>query len=122
MTLRIGMITVNTTDPRALGQWWHQALGGEFAHELNDEYVMLNLSSGPVLAFQAVPDPTPGTNRLHLDLEAAEGQRQAEVDRLVGLGATVAARHDGGDAFGWVTLADPDGNLFDVAGASATGA
>ncbi len=118
MTLRIGMITVNTTDPRSLAQWWQTALGGEFAHELNDDYVMINLGSGPVLAFQKVADPTPGTNLIHLDLEAHA--REEEVDRLVGLGATVVARHEDG-GFGWVTLADPDGTLFDIAGASPSG-
>jgi hypothetical protein len=120
MALNIGMITVDSTDPRALAQWWQQALGGDFAHEPDDDFVILKTEHG-TLAFQKVEDPTPGKNRLHLDLEAGAGERQAEVDRLVGLGASVSARHDEGEGFGWVTLADPQGNLFDIAGASADG-
>src|SRR5690554_97255 len=120
MTLRIAMITVDSSDPRAHAQWWQSALGGEFAHGLNDDYVMLNLDSGPVLAFQKVDDPTPGKNLLHLDLEA-EG-RDREADRLVALGATVVERRVPEEGFGWVTLADPFGVVFDVAGASETGA
>ena len=120
MTLDIGMITVDTTDPRALATWWQQALGGEFAHEPDDAFVILRTAHG-TLAFQKVEEPTPGKNRVHLDLEAGAGERQAEVDRLVALGARIAARYDEGEGFGWVTLADPDGNLFDVAGASENG-
>ena len=86
----------------------------------DDDFVILKTEHG-TLAFQKVEDPTPGKNRLHLDLEAGAGERQAEVDRLVGLGASVSARHDEGEGFGWVTLADPQGNLFDIAGASADG-
>jgi|SRR5690554_841900 len=122
MTLRIAMITVDTTDPRAHAQWWQTALGGEFAHELNDDYVMLNLASGPVLAFQKVDDPTSGKNLLHLDLESEADGRDGEVERLVGLGATVVVRHVPDEGFGWVTLADPHGMVFDIAGASASGA
>ena len=122
MTLRIAMITVDTTDPRAHAQWWQQALGGEFEHELNDDWVMLNLDSGPVVAFQKVDDPTPGKNLLHLDLESDDGGRDREVDRLVALGATVVIRHVPDEGFGWVTLADPHGQVFDVASASSSGA
>ena len=121
MTLRIGMITVDTTEPRAHAQWWREALGGEFAHEPDDEFVILNLAPGHVLAFQKVGEPTPGKNRVHLDLEAGPGEREREVERLESLGASVVARHGGQGSFGWVTLADPRGVLFDVAGASATG-
>jgi hypothetical protein len=54
--------------------------------------------------------PRTGRDRLHLDLALAPGgDRQAEVDRLVSLGATpVGPGHDE-DA---VTLADPDGTEF----------
>ena len=54
-----------------------------------------------------------GKNRLHFDLAPpADGDQQAEVDRLTSLGAT---RLDigQGDA-GWVVMADPDGNEFCV--------
>jgi hypothetical protein len=57
--------------------------------------------------------PKTGKNRLHLDLAVpADGDQQAEVDRLVSLGAT---RTDSGqgDVDG-VVLADPDGNEFCV--------
>ncbi|NDL60862.1 VOC family protein [Phytoactinopolyspora mesophila] len=61
---------------------------------------------GPTLFFQEVPEPKPTTkNRLHLDL--ATPDRQAEVDRLVGIGASVQAELEG-----WTVMLDPEGNEF----------
>ena len=71
-------------------------------------------AGGPRLAFQKVDDPTPGKNRVHIDFTAAD--LEAEVGRLVGLGATETGRHEFGEEFRWVVLADPDGNAFCVAG------
>ena len=65
-----------------------------------------------VLAFQKVDDPTPGKNRIHLDLTTEDVQ--AEVDRLVAAGATFV-EHRGEESFRWATMSDPHGNLFDVA-------
>ena len=57
-------------------------------------------AGGPVLGFQKVPEERAGKNRLHLDLVAPVGERHAEVERLVGLGATVLGER-GGDAEGF---------------------
>ena len=63
------------------------------------------------------PDPTPGKNKVHLDLSADD--LDGEVERLVGAGASLVERR-GDEHFRWVTLADPDGNQFCVAAASDT--
>jgi hypothetical protein len=57
--------------------------------------------------------PRLGKGRLHFDLSpSAGGDVQAEVDRLIRLGAR---RTDiGQGAVDWVVLADPDGNEFCV--------
>ena len=57
--------------------------------------------------------PKTGKNRLHLDIAPpGDGDQQAEVDRLVSLGAT---RVDIGQGdVDWVVMADPDGNEFCV--------
>ena len=67
---------------------------------------------GPGLAFQQVPDPTPGKNKVHLDFSTDDVE--AEVARLVELGATETARNSFGD-FGSVVLVDPEGDAFCVA-------
>lgn len=69
------------------------------------------VGAGPALMFIRVPDRTPGKNSVHVDLHTADVP--AEVERAVGLGA----RHVGDfDEYGavWTTLADPEGNLFDI--------
>ncbi|HWS35440.1 MAG TPA: VOC family protein [Actinoplanes sp.] len=81
--------------------------------------------AGPRIWFQPVPETKTGKNRLHLDIRIAdraaplETRRQqvdTEVNRLTGLGATVARvlSTPGADHYG-VTLHDPEGNEFCVA-------
>lgn len=69
---------------------------------------------GPRLGFQKVPDPAPGKNRVHLDFTTKD--LDAEVLRLVAAGASEVGRHQVGESFRWVVLADPEGNAFCVAG------
>jgi hypothetical protein len=64
-------------------------------------------ATAPRLFFQLVPEPKVVKNRLHLDLAADDPD--AEVERLIRLGARVTAQTEG-----WTTLADPDGNEFCV--------
>lgn len=64
---------------------------------------------GPAaLSWVGLQDIGPGrTARYHLDIETDDVE--AEVDRLIGLGATRVA-----DGRTWVTLQDPSGLLLDV--------
>ena len=61
--------------------------------------------------FGAVADPTPGKVRLHIDLNPTDRDQDAELGRLLDLGAT---RTDVGQSGGesWYVLADPEGNEF----------
>ena len=65
--------------------------------------------SGPRLFFQRVPEPKTAKNRVHLDLQVGPADAAAEVERLIGLGATVAwTTSDRGPVT--TTLYDPEGN------------
>lgn len=66
----------------------------------------------PAMMFIKVPEAKTTKNRAHLDLAAED--REAEVERLIGLGATRI--HDK-DEWGvrWTTMADPEGNEFCIA-------
>jgi hypothetical protein len=69
---------------------------------------------GPQVYFQRVPEDKSGKNRLHICLQPTDRTRDAEVERLLGLGATHAADHREPDGTGWTVLADPEGNEFCV--------
>lgn len=75
-------------------------------------------AAGPRLLFMRVPaekveEPRTG-RRMHLDIRPTEGSRDAEVERLIRIGASEYEDHREPDGSGWVTMADPEGNLFCV--------
>lgn len=107
------MITVDCADPWRLAQWWAGAVGGEAIELPGTGFVLVAKENWPALGFQRVDDPTPGKNRVHLDLMADD--LEGEIARLVGLGATETARHSIDGGFRWAIMADPDGNVFCVA-------
>lgn len=112
-TMTVGMITFDTTDALALATWWARHTGGTVHDPAGGWFVTVS-SDGPTptLAFQKIGDPTPGKNRLHLDLHVPD--RHATAAELVADGATlVAERAEHG--FAWTVLADPDGNQFCLA-------
>jgi predicted enzyme related to lactoylglutathione lyase len=113
MSLSLEMITVDCTDPQRLAAWWAEAVGGEVVPLPGTDFVMVAREDWPALGFQRVDAPTPGKNRLHLDLMTDD--LEAEVGRLAGLGATETGRHSVDGGFRWAVLADPDGNVFCVA-------
>lgn len=115
MTLTLGMITVDSTDAEPLAQWWAEQTAAAITETNDGWFVVVKGGELPLmLAFQKVEEVTPGKNKVHLDLSAPD--LDAEVDRLVAAGATLVERR-GDESFRWVTLADPQGNLFDVAAA-----
>lgn len=117
MTLTVGMITVDSLDALALGRWWAEQVGGEVVQENEGWFVVVAVPGAPYqLAFQKVERPTPGKNKVHLDLVAED--LDAEVARLESAGAEHVATQTMAD-FRWVTLADPEGNYFDVAQSEA---
>jgi hypothetical protein len=112
MGSRWSQVVVDSLDPVRLARWWAEVLGYQVLTEKPDE-VIISASPGvlPELCFLAVPDPKDGKNRLHLDLTPDD--QDAEVERLLDMGA----RHvDIGQsrAASWVVLADPEGNEFCV--------
>jgi hypothetical protein len=117
MSLTVEMITFDCSDPDTLADWWSRAANGSVHPVAEGEFVVVGIPGGLRLGFQRVDEPTPGKNRAHVDFTAPD--LEAEVSRLVALGATETERHgfDGSDGpdFRWVVLADPVGNAFCVA-------
>lgn len=114
MTVSIASITFDTTDPRPLARWWAERLGAEIVADMDGFFVIVAGGSlATQLAFQKVDDPTPGKNKVHIDVHT-DGDLDDEADRWVEAGATKLGKRNAGDFF-WVTLTDPDGNEFCIA-------
>jgi len=113
VNLRIQCLCVDTVDPPTVAAFWQAALGWRRTYEKADEIVLEPPEDGlsPDLLFLRVPEKKAGKNRLHLDLRP--GDQEAEVARLIGLGARRVSVGQGPDA-SWVVLADPEGNEFCV--------
>jgi hypothetical protein len=104
---------VNCDGSQEVGYFWSEALGWPLVWDQDEETAIRAPSgTGPIMSWGGPPvAPKKGRNRLHLDVAPAEGDDpQAEVERLVSLGAR---RTDVDDGDRWVLL-DPDDNEFCV--------
>ncbi|MEU7895351.1 VOC family protein [Nonomuraea sp. NPDC049152] len=123
---RVKDIVVDCRHPASLARFWEAALDGYQVAPYDeaelerlrsngiddpedDPNVLVEAGPGirPRFFFSLVPESKVAKNRMHLDLTADD--TDAEVRRLVGLGARVLVEHDD-----WVTMADPEGNEFCV--------
>jgi hypothetical protein len=109
MGLRFSAVCVDAADVRVLADWWAEALGWPLEVD-EDGDVLLRCPDGPDWLFLPVPDDKVVKNRIHFDFTPDD--QQAEVDRLIGLGARPADVGQGEQS--WVVLADPEGNEFCV--------
>ena len=134
-------IAIDCAAPHDLADWWAEALGWQVEPQ-DESFIRRMVETGaaaesdttthkgalvwragagvnspdpgrPRLLFQVVPEPKSGKNRLHLDIRVGAERREAEIARLLSLGATELWRAAQGP-FEWATLADPEGNEFCV--------
>ena len=109
-------ITFDCADPRALARFWGQVTGWPVIEEPQPGYeesaVGMAGEGRPRLYFVRVPETKIIKNRVHLDIMPADRTQDEEITRLTGLGARIVS--DRRPEFGWVLLADPEGNEFDV--------
>jgi catechol-2,3-dioxygenase len=108
----VGTIMIDCNDLEGMTTFWKEALGLEEKIRY-PQYVWLSRISekGPALAFQQVPEPREGKNRIHLDLAAADPE--AFTERVIALGGSRVEDHEI-SGFHWSVLADPEGNVFCV--------
>ncbi|AGJ53144.1 VOC family protein [Streptomyces sp. NPDC053741] len=114
MGLEWEQLVIDAADPVALGSWWREALGWVVVNDSPEEYeIRPEPDRLPGLLFGTTPEGKTVKNRLHLDFRPDD--RDAEVERLLALGARhtdIGQRRDEP----WVVLADPEGNEFCVLG------
>jgi predicted enzyme related to lactoylglutathione lyase/catechol 2,3-dioxygenase-like lactoylglutathione lyase family enzyme len=103
---------VSSDGSQRVGYFWSEALGWPLVWDQDEETAIRSPYGGPKITWGGPPvNPKTGRNRLHFDLAPpADGDQQAEVDRLLALGASRIDSTEG-EA---VVMADPDGNEFCV--------
>jgi predicted enzyme related to lactoylglutathione lyase len=115
MTIRLHALTLDSADAAVLGEFWARVLGRELDPGAGKQFASIGLhdsgQSGPSWCFAQVPEGKSAKNRIHPDLSTED--LEAEVERLVGLGASRKADVEMG-GMRWTTLQDPEGNEFDV--------
>jgi predicted enzyme related to lactoylglutathione lyase len=108
-------LSIDAADAAAVAGFWAQALGQAVAAGADEGYAAVTIGpaggSVPRLVFHQVPEGKTVKNRLHLDLAAADWE--AEIGRLTDLGAT-RIRDVEENGARWITMADPEGNEFDL--------
>lgn len=115
MTATLACITFDCADALATATFWAAALGRDLDPDASADFASIGMRGvdGPAWLFARVPEGKAAKNRVHVDLRAPD--RDAEVARLVGLGAThVRDVEEWG--FAWTVLTDAEGNEFCLAG------
>jgi hypothetical protein len=116
MACRFSELVVDSRDPETLAAFWAAVLDYLVLGREEDGSIEIGPEAGfggaaPTLVFGPVADPTPGKLRMHIDVNATDRDQDAELERLLELGATRADVGQRGDE-GWHVLADPEGNEF----------
>ncbi|MEU5218130.1 VOC family protein [Streptomyces sp. NPDC020807] len=108
-------VAIDCADAYGLARFWSAVTGRPLGAEdrPGDRETQVMLAEGPVLYFNQVDEPKTVKNRVHLCLRP-DTSREPEVERLLGLGATMVADRRKPDGSGWAVLADPEGNEFCV--------
>ena len=109
--MQIVCVTVDCANPQRLADFWAAALACPVASSSRDG-AYIRPQRGPGLEFIRVDEPKSVKNRVHLGTRVDD--IDAEVERLIALGATVAWEEH--FPKGWpyrnVVLRDPEGNEF----------
>jgi catechol 2,3-dioxygenase-like lactoylglutathione lyase family enzyme len=117
MACRISELVINAADPERLAAFWSNVLGYvELGREDDGSIEIGPPGAGfggpqPTLILSPTSDPRAGKLRLHIDVNATDRDQDAELERLLALGARPADVGQTGIE-SWHVLADPEGNEF----------
>ena len=108
ISIEVSDIIVDCQSPERLAQFWSAVLGRQ-AGPKNGAYIALERFADRRLgiAFQKVPGPTPGKNRVHFDVSSSDPAATASLVIELG-GCRLPGYEDGG----FLVMADPEGNEF----------
>jgi glyoxalase superfamily protein len=117
MSCRLSELVIDCADPVALSRFWAAVLDYvELGREAEDDGIEIGPPSGfggaaPTLVFSRSADRAPGKLPLHFDVNPVDRDQEAELQRLLSLGARPTAIGQTGRE-SWVVLQDPEGNEF----------
>ena len=114
MACRISELVIDAADPERLAAFWSNVLGYVELGREDDGSIEIgppDAGSQPTLVLSPSSDPRAGKLRLHIDVNATDRDQDAELERLLALGARPADVGQTGTE-SWRVLADPEGNEF----------
>ena len=116
MACRISEFVVGCRDPEVLAKFWCEVLDFVVLDREDDDSVEIGPREGfggpqPTIILSRREGPELGTSRLHIDLNATDRDQDAELVRLLALGARPADIGQTGQQ-SWHVLVDPEGNEF----------
>ncbi|MFG3342947.1 VOC family protein [Glycomyces sp. NPDC048151] len=116
MASRISELILDCEDPETLAAFWCGVLDYVELGREPDGGVEIGPPSGfgglqPTLILSPSADPKPAKLPLHIDVNATDRDQEAELERLLALGARPADVGQTGDE-DWHVLQDPEGNVF----------
>ncbi|MEU6992797.1 VOC family protein [Streptomyces sp. NPDC046465] len=117
MACRISELVLDCADPERLASFWCDVLGYVEVGREDDGSIEIGppgVGFGgpqPTLVLSPSSDPRTGKLPLHIDVNATDRDQDAELERLLALGAKSVDVGQTGDE-GWQVLADPEGNEF----------
>jgi predicted enzyme related to lactoylglutathione lyase len=118
MAISLHHIVIDAHDLGGLARFWTQVLGWSVLSEREREVVIgPHVDAEVGICFMPTTEVKVVKNRVHLDLnpgaDASAADRQAEIQRILDLGARrVDVGQTGNES--WTVLADPEGNEFCV--------
>jgi predicted enzyme related to lactoylglutathione lyase len=115
--IRIGSIVIRVDDLQRQAEFWTAALDYVPRDDESDDFRLLRPRNGvgPNVSLDRARSTVQVPPRIHLDLYADD--QAAEVERLIGLGATEVHWDKRPPDADYVILADPEGNRFCVVAA-----
>lgn len=92
MASRIGELVLGCRDPELLARFWCEALDFVVLEREEGQWVEIGTPEGfggphPTLFFSRRDEPEPGKSRLHIDVNPTDRDQDAELERLLALGA-----------------------------------
>ncbi|MEU2822177.1 VOC family protein [Streptomyces bacillaris] len=112
MAVSLYHLAVDSHDLPLMARFWSAVLDWKILYEDEHEIVIgAHETALPGMCFLPVPEEKTGKNRLHIDLTPDD--QDAEVERIIALGARRLDIGQGPEST-WVVLGDPEGNEFCV--------